>query len=88
MEPKGLLPYSKSSPPVPILSQMYPVHTLNPIYLKYILLYFRLCLGLPVGLFHSGFSSQNFVCIYSMRVTYPSRLMLLCLIVLMYVEEE
>jgi hypothetical protein len=52
MEPQYSLPHSQMSPPLPIRSQLNPVHTPTSHILKIILiLFFHLCLGLLSGLF-------------------------------------
>jgi len=51
----------KYPPPAPILSQLNPVHTSTSHFLK-----FHLRVGLPSGLFPSGFSTKH--CI---RLSYP-----------------
>jgi hypothetical protein len=49
----------KCPPPVPILSQLDPVHTPHPTSWRFILiLSSHLRLGLPSGLFHSGFHNK------------------------------
>jgi hypothetical protein len=46
----------KCSPPVPILSQIHPVHVPHPISWKRVLIFsYHLCLGFPSGLYPSGF---------------------------------
>ena len=61
--PKVHLRFHKSPPPVPILSQIDPVHALPPTSRIYILiLSFHLRVGLPSCLFPSGFPHQNPVC--------------------------
>jgi hypothetical protein len=80
----------KSSPPAPILSQTNPVHTPNPISKRSILmLSIHLCLGLPSGLFHSGFPTNNlYTFLFSpIRTTCPAHL-ILNLIILIILEEE
>jgi hypothetical protein len=47
----------KAPPPVPILSQMNPVHVLHPTYWRSILIFTYLRLGLPSGHFPSGLLS-------------------------------
>lgn len=55
---------------VPILSHVYPVHTTQSD-LTTILILFRLRLGLPIGFFPSGFSSEFlFTVILSLWVLY------------------
>ena len=59
MEPEGSLPLSQA-PPAPILSQLDPVRTPHPTSWRSILiLYSHLPLGLPSGLFPSGFPTKN-----------------------------
>jgi hypothetical protein len=59
MEPEGSLPVHKSLPPVPILSQMNPFHTLTPYFSK---IQFNVVLlsmpRSPSGLFPSGFQTE------------------------------
>ena len=61
--PKVHYPTHKRPPPVPILSQLDPVHTPTSHSSRSILLllflHSHLCLGLPSGLFPSGFPNQN-----------------------------
>ena len=53
-----------SPPPVPVLSQINPVHAPHSTSWRSILvLSFHLCLGLPSGPFPSGFFHQNPACI-------------------------
>ena len=60
MEPEGSLQYSQVLPPVPILSQIDPVHTPHPTFWRSILiLSTHLRLGLPSGLFSSGFPTKT-----------------------------
>jgi len=50
----------KSLPPVPVLRQINPVYDPHPTsYGPILILYFHLCLGLPSGLFPSGFHYKN-----------------------------
>jgi len=63
----------------PILSQMYPVHTLAVYFLKTLLiLSFHLCLYLPNGFFPSGFLTKI---LYTVHVSYlrPTSLVLFIL---------
>jgi hypothetical protein len=81
MEPEVSLPV-----PVPILSQIKPVHTTRSI----LILSIHLRLGLPSSLFHSGFPTNNlYTFLFSpIRVTCPAHLIFLHLIVLIIFGEE
>ena len=71
--PKVCYRVHKSSPVVPILSQINPFHTLQPIYLgRSLIISSPLRLGLTSGHFPSDFSHQNFVRIFlsQIRVTW------------------
>ena len=46
--------FHKSPVPVPLLSQISPVHVLQPISLKWVIIFSHLRLGLPNGFFLSG----------------------------------
>ena len=70
----------KCPPPVPILSQLDPVHTPTSHFLKIIVIlssYIRL--GLPSGLYPSGFPTKTLytLILYHIRATFPSHLILL-----------
>jgi hypothetical protein len=81
----------KSSPLVPILSQMNPVHTSPPIYLRSTqILLSHLSLGLPIGLFRSGFLTKIlYTFLFSrMRTKRPAHVILLDFIILIILEEE
>ena len=63
MEPVRSLPHSQFLPTVPILTQISPVHVLHPTSWRSILiLSAHLHLGLPSGLFPSGFPTKTPVC--------------------------
>ena len=58
--PKVYYHIYKCPPPVPTLSQINPVHAPHPTSWRYILiLSSHLCLGLPSGLFPSGFPTKT-----------------------------
>jgi hypothetical protein len=54
----------KRTPPVPILSQIYPVHAFPSHFLEHPFQYYPpiYCLGLPSGLPSSGFATKTSVC--------------------------
>ena len=65
----------KSPPPVPILSQLGPVHTPpHPTSWRSILiLSYHLCLGLPSGLLPSGFPTKTlYMPVFSPYIPHPS----------------
>ena len=80
MEPESSLPYSQRPPPVPILSQLHPVPTTSSHFLKiHINIIPHLRLGLPIGLFHSGFPTKTLCTSLpsSIRAACPAHLILL-----------
>ena len=79
MEPDGSLPHLQV-PPVPILSQLDPVHTPTSYFLKiHLNINLHLSLGLPSGLFPSGFHSKtlNTPLLTPIRAACPAHLILL-----------
>jgi hypothetical protein len=78
-------------PPAPILSRLNPLHTPQPICLKSTLIPFsHLRVGLPSGLFPSGFPTKTLYTFLSssMRATCPSHLIYLVIMCLMIFEEQ
>jgi hypothetical protein len=63
----------KSPPPIPVVSQINPVHTTHPISLRSILIVStHLRLGLPSGLFPYGLpTTQQFVLKHSQTMFVP-----------------
>jgi len=83
MEPEGSLPHYKCPPPVPILSQINPAHTPLPTSWRSILiLSSHLRLGLPSGLFPTGFPTKTLYAPFDLpiRATCIVHLILLYLI--------
>ena len=66
-------------PPVPILSQLDPVHTTHPTSPSILILSLHLCLGLPSGLLPSGFPPKTLhaYLLSTIRATCPVHLSLL-----------
>ena len=59
-DPKVHYRIHKCSPPVPILSQLYTIHTPTSYFLKiHLNIFLHLSLGLPSGLFPSGFPTKT-----------------------------
>jgi len=79
MEPEGSLPHSQVPATCPILSQFDPVHTLTSQFLKILILSSNLRLGLPSGLFPSGFPTETLYTplLSPIRATCPAYLILL-----------
>jgi hypothetical protein len=81
----------KSSPPVPILSQVNPIHIPKPCFPKiHQMLSSHLRLGLPSGLLPSGLPTKMLYAPLTspMRATFPAYLILLALITLTILGEE
>ena len=68
----------KCPPPVSILNQLHPVHTPTS-WRSIIILSSHLCLGLPSGLFPSGFPTTTLYksLLYPIRATCPAHIILL-----------
>ena len=77
MEPGSLFPHSQVPATCPIPSQISPVHTATPHFLKIILIVSsRLRLGLPSGLFPSGFLTKTLCKLAPIRATCSAHLIL------------
>ena len=91
MKPKYHNHIHKCLPHVPILSQLNPVHAPHPTSWRYILiLSSHLCLGLPCGLFPSGFptTTLHIPLLYPICAICPVHLILLDLITWTVLGEE
>ena len=91
MEPEGSHRFHKCPLPVPILCQINPVHTPHPISLTSIsILSSHLHLGLPSGVFPSGFSTKILYMplLSPICATRPSHLILLNFITQTILGEE
>jgi hypothetical protein len=88
MEPKGYL-FHNNSPLVTILNHTNTVHT-TPYYLYKIqlILSTHLHIGLPSGLFPSGFPTNNLYSLLPIHATCPGNLILLDLIILIIHNKE
>jgi hypothetical protein len=80
MEPEGSLPHSQVSSicPYPVLARSSP-HTKSHFLKILLILSYHLCLGLPSGLFRSGFPTKTLhtPLISPIRATRPAHLILL-----------
>ena len=90
MNPEGSLPPSQEPPPVPILSHINPIHAFPYHFLSHFLLFSHLQLGLPSGLFPSGFPTKILYAppLFPIRATFSAYLFFFELITRIKFDEQ
>ena len=91
MEPEDSLPHSQVQANCPCPESHHPVHALMPYILKiHLNIILHLRLGLPTGLFPSGFPTKTLYTpvLYPIRATCPAQLFILDLIIRTILGEE